>query len=201
MNPYIKKIEQLHAAQVLDQQSLGEVLLDLVNKPDNKERQDQREKLETSIARRDAEIRRLSLMAPAAQSRDVVALAKAEAARATAAEESYVTKANALKARAPKIDEWLSDGLRLFAEQEADSNAAIRAGHEAGISTGALRYLLDLAPLGIALADRLARNGWTKLPFIDVVHPRNTATVEQMTDQRHEKLLGLLEHARKKRAS
>lgn len=200
MNQYHKKIEQLRADQALDQESLGEVLLDLDKQPGNKERKDQREKLEASITRRDTEMCRLQLMATTAEKLDTKATAEANAELATAAGKLYVIKIEAANARAPKIDKAIEDCLRLFTDQEADLNAAMRAGREAGIPSGALRFLLDLAPLGIALADRLARGGWTRLPFMDVTHPRNTASVEEMTSQRHAKALALLERARNKKS-
>jgi hypothetical protein len=181
--------EQLHRDLDLLRETRGDILLAIDADPNDRARKNQLQQVDTDIARRTQRLADTQDKATAAERADLSAVERARVEGIDAACKVCLTHAQAAKARAPQIDKAIDEMLELFVDQEKDLNAAFSAGCDLDIRPDDLRYLLDMAPIGVALADRLARGGWTKLPFMDISHPRDPTTVAQMTDRRHQGLL------------
>lgn len=200
-NSYAKQIEKLQSDIAIGEQMQGEVLLDSEKKPGDKELQAQLKGLDADLARWRTALAYLELKAKAFENRDKKAVAKEEQDLLEAADKLAVMHSASALVLSKEIDRWLAEGFdKIFPAYEKALQAAYEAGIDAGIPYGQLSHLVNLAPIGVALADRICRGGWTRLPFLDVAHPRDPATVEQMTRAQHESVLIHLKRAQVKRA-
>lgn len=189
-NHYYEQIEKRNHEITLVRESRGEVMIHLNRRPHDKELQKQLANLDADIERRSAELSRLQDAATALEKADKKEAEQTRKDRIAAAGNALTEVLKALQGDAAAFDAWIVDGLKILTSYDSHATAAMRAGREVGIRGAALQYLLDPSPLGVRLADQLARNGWSRLPFIDITHPRNTATCAQMVEHRCEKLRG-----------
>jgi chromosome segregation ATPase len=180
MNHFHKRIERVREELRLVQESRGDVMVGLVTHPEDEELLAQLGKLDEDIRRRNEELARLQDAATAFERQDKAAIATAKAKEHDTACKAYRTELRAMEALAPKIDKTIDDLIAYFSEYEQRVNTALGAGRRADLNTQRLRHVLSLNPLGVRLADALARNGWSKLPFIEVANPRTATSLTDM---------------------
>lgn len=188
-NRYAARIAQLSRDLALIREERGDILLALDKAPNDKSLEKRVKELDAEITRAEAAIAAQRDLAGALTRAHTKAAVAASAEARAAARAALEAEEAGRAADAEKIDQTIAELLRRLASYDAHTTAAFAAGRQLEIPGGTLRQLLDLSPLGVALADAIARNGWTRLPFMEVAHPRNPASCAALTAFQSKKLL------------